>query len=96
MIDDIILFVLKGHGHFSLIISGFFHFSKIRYSNLYYVFVWFSSYQYVKRIVNLCNHDESQVLDATNDTTPSPPNNSLGGLLLQKLITNVLKAMKYQ
>ena len=31
--------------------------------------------------VKSCNHDESQVLDTTNDTTPSPPNNSLGGLL---------------
>ena len=37
-------------------------------------------------MVNLCNHDESLVLGATNDTTPSPQNNSLGGLLPQKLI----------
>jgi len=33
--------------------------------------------------VSLCNHNESQVLGTTNDTIPSPPNNSLGGLLPQ-------------
>jgi len=33
-------------------------------------------------MVNLCNYDESQVLDATNDTTPIPQNNILGGFLL--------------
>jgi len=42
-------------------------------------------------MVNLCNYDESQVLGATtNDTTPTHQNNSLGGLLPQKLIINVL------
>jgi len=40
--------------------------------------------------VNLCNHDELHVLGITNDTTPSPPNNSLGGLLPQKSIIDVL------
>jgi len=45
--------------------------------------------------VNLCNHDESGVLGATNDTTPSPQNNSLGGLLPQKSIIDVLKAMEF-
>jgi len=45
-------------------------------------------------MVSLCNHDESQVLGTTNDTIPSPPNNSLGGALTQKLIINVLKAME--
>jgi len=30
--------------------------------------------------VSLCNHDESQVLGTTNDTMPSLPNNSLGGV----------------
>jgi len=44
--------------------------------------------------VNLCNHDESQVLGATNDTTPSPPNKSLGELLPQESIIDVLKAME--
>jgi len=33
-----------------------------------------------KAMVNLCNHDESQVLGTTNDTIPSPPNNSWGGV----------------
>jgi len=45
-------------------------------------------------MVSLCNHDESQVLGTTNDTIPSPPNNSLGGVLPQKLIIDVLKAME--
>jgi len=49
-----------------------------------------------RAMVNLCNHDESQALGATNDTTPSPPNNSLGGLLPQKLIIDALKAMECQ
>jgi len=44
--------------------------------------------------VNLCNHDESQVLGATNNTIPSPPNNSLYGLLPLKSIIDVLKAME--
>jgi len=39
-----------------------------------------------KAMVNLYNHDESLVLCTTNDTTPSPQNNSLDGLLPQKLI----------
>ena len=30
--------------------------------------------------VSLCNHDESQDLGTTNDTMPSLPNNSLGGV----------------
>jgi len=46
--------------------------------------------------VNLCNHDESQVLGATNDTIPSPLNNSLGGVLPQKSIIDVLKAIECQ
>ena len=46
--------------------------------------------------VNLCNHDESQVLGTTDDTIPSHPNNSLGGVLPQKSIIDVLKAMKCQ
>jgi len=47
--------------------------------------------------VNLCNHDESQILGATNYTIPSPSNNSLGGLFLpQKSIIDVLKAIKCQ
>jgi len=46
--------------------------------------------------VNLCNHDKSQVLDGTNDTIPSLPNNSSGQLLPQKLIIDVLKVMKCQ
>jgi len=33
-----------------------------------------------KATVNLYNHNESQVLGATNDTIPSPSNNSLGGV----------------
>jgi len=45
-------------------------------------------------MVNLCNHGESQVLGTTTDTIPSPPNNSLGGVLLQKSIIDVLKAME--
>ena len=45
-------------------------------------------------MVNLCNHDESQVLSTNNDTLPSPPNNSLGGLLPQKSIIDVLIAME--
>ena len=40
------------------------------------------------------NYNESQVLGTTNDTIPSPPNNSLGGLLPQKLIIDVLKVME--
>jgi len=44
--------------------------------------------------VNLCNHSESQVLGTTNDTIPSPPDNSLGGVLLQKSIIDVLKVME--
>jgi len=44
--------------------------------------------------VSFYNHDESQVLGTTNDTIPSPPNNSLGGVLPQKSIINVLKAME--
>jgi len=35
------------------------------------------------------------VLGVTNDTTPTPPNNSLGGLLPHKLMIDVLKAMEY-
>jgi len=42
----------------------------------------------------VCNHNESWVLGTTNDTTPSPPNNSLGGLKPQKLMIDVLKAME--
>ena len=40
--------------------------------------------------VNLCNHDESQVLGATNDIITSLPNNSLDGLLQQKSIIDIL------
>ena len=47
-----------------------------------------------KATVNLLNHDESWVLGATNDTTPTPHNNGLGGLLPQEPIINVLKAME--
>jgi len=46
--------------------------------------------------VNLCNHSESQILGTTNDTIPSPPNNNLGGVLPQKSIIDVLKAMEYR
>jgi len=46
--------------------------------------------------VSLCNHDESQVLGVTNDTIPNPSNNSLGGVLPQKSIIDVLKAMECQ
>jgi len=46
--------------------------------------------------VSLCNHDESQVLRTTNDTILSPPNNSLGGVLPQKSIIDVLTAMECQ
>jgi len=49
-----------------------------------------------RAMVNLCIHDESQVLGATNDTTPSLPNNSLGRLSPQKLIIDVQKAMECQ
>jgi len=45
-------------------------------------------------MVNLCDHGESQLLGTTNGTIPSPPNNSLGGVLAQKSIINVLKAME--
>jgi len=46
--------------------------------------------------VNLCNHGELQVLGTANDIIPSPrpPNNSLGGILLQKSIIDVLNAME--
>jgi len=44
--------------------------------------------------VNLRNHGASQVLGTTNDIIPSPPNNSLGGVLLQKSIIDVLKPME--
>jgi len=44
--------------------------------------------------VNLCNHNELQVLGASNDTIPSLPNNSFGGLLPEKSIIDVLKAME--
>jgi len=47
-------------------------------------------------MVNLCNHDESQVLGTTNDTIPSPPNNSIDKVLPQKLIIDVLKAVECQ
>jgi len=36
--------------------------------------------------VNLCNYNESWVLGATYDTTPTPQHNSLGGFLPQKSI----------
>jgi len=39
-----------------------------------------------RAMVNLYNHDELLVLGATNDTAPSPQNNSLGRLLPQKSI----------
>jgi len=42
-------------------------------------------------MVNLCNHDESQILGTTNDIIPSPLNNILGGVLPQKSIIDVLK-----
>jgi len=45
--------------------------------------------------VSLCNHNESQVLSTTNDTIPSPPNNSSGEILPLKSIIDVLKAMEY-
>jgi len=44
--------------------------------------------------VNLCTYDESWILGSTNDTTPTPQNNSLGGLLPQKLIIDILKALE--
>jgi len=44
--------------------------------------------------INLCNHNESQVLGAANDIIPSPLNNSLGGFLPQKLIMDVLKVLE--
>jgi len=44
--------------------------------------------------VNLCNPSGSQVLGTTNDIIPSPPNNSLGGVLSQKSRIDVLKAME--
>jgi len=47
-------------------------------------------------MINLCNHDESQILGTTNDIIPSPSNNSLGGLLPQKSMIDVLKAMECQ
>jgi len=47
-----------------------------------------------RAIVNLCNHNESQVLSATNDAIPNPPNYSLGGLLPLKSIIDTLKAME--
>ena len=43
-----------------------------------------------KAIVNLCNYDKSQVLSATNDTTPTPQNNGLGGLLPQKSVQKLI------
>jgi len=43
--------------------------------------------------INSFKYDESQVLGATNDTTPQ--NNSLGGPLPQKLILDV-KALECQ
>jgi len=54
----------------------------------------FWSLKMQRAMVNLCNHDESWVLSATNDTTPSLQNNSLGGLLPQKSIINVLKVLE--
>jgi len=45
-------------------------------------------------MINLCNHGESQVLGTTNDTIPIPLYNSLGGVLPQKSIIGVLKAME--
>jgi len=45
-------------------------------------------------MVNLCNHSESQVLGTTNDNILSPPNNSPGGVLPQKSLIDVLKAME--
>jgi len=45
-------------------------------------------------MVSLCNHDESQVLGTTNDAILRPPNNSLGGVLPQKSIIDVLTAME--
>jgi len=46
-------------------------------------------------MVNLCNYIiESWVLGATNETTPTPQNNSLGELLPQKSIMDVLKALE--
>jgi len=45
-------------------------------------------------MVNLCNHSESEVLSTTNDTIPSSPNNSISGVLPQKSIIDVLKAME--
>jgi len=44
-------------------------------------------------MVNLCNHDESQVLVTTNDTIHIPPNNSIGRVLPQKSIIDVLKSI---
>jgi len=41
--------------------------------------------------VNLCNHNESQILGTTNNIIPSPLNYSLGGVLPQKSIIYVLK-----
>jgi len=49
-----------------------------------------------RAMVNLCNHNESRVLGATNDATFNPQNNHLGGLLPQKSIIDVLKAMECQ
>jgi len=39
-----------------------------------------------RAMVNLCNYDESQVLGTSNDIIPNTQNNSLGGLLPQKLM----------
>jgi len=50
----------------------------------------------LRAMVNLRGHNESQVLGTTNDAILSPPNNSLGELLPQKLIIDVLKAMDCQ
>jgi len=44
--------------------------------------------------VNLCNHNKSQVLGTTNDVILNPLNNSLGGVLPQKSIIDVLKAIE--
>jgi len=41
-------------------------------------------------MVNLCNHDEPQVLGTTNDIIPSPPNNSLGEVLSQKCAVSII------
>jgi len=43
-----------------------------------------------RAMVNLCNYDKSQVLGAKT----TPQNNTLGGFLPQKLVTDVLKTLE--